>query len=390
MPRRLIWWALVLPVCISGCSATLGGRQAIRPDKIAPRFPVASAVAEQVDQHNRNARLIQGLDATPTVSIQSSRNGGGGSARGVLALERPRNFALRLETAMGRDLANVGSNNDQFWFWTRDSKEPAIFVCSYEAGGEPPAELSFHPDWIIESLGLREIDDAETRRIHVQPGRETGTTVWTHKRVDPQGHTAIKQTVIDNSSGQIKQHAFFAPDGKTVLALATPTQYKTIKLEGEKTVSIPHEIQIRIASPAAPAQTMAMTIVLDHLRLNPSFSQAQRDELFVVPKIKGYQVVELNNRKTAGRATATAQPGERRAPGTPPVGLGDPAPIGLDGAQLRRSDPLPLQTDLAETPQRDPAGSVVGIRLPRAPESPGSDAPSLDPWARAGPLGVER
>jgi hypothetical protein len=348
----------------------------------------------QVERHNQNARLVQSLRAIPTVSILSKRNGG--SARGILALERPRSFAMRLETTMGRDLANVGSNDTQCWFWTRDSQDPAVYVCSYDEGGTVPPELSFHPDWIVEALGLREISLAEAKRVQSQPGQAPGTRIWTHHRTDSAGRPVIKKTVLNTTTGQILGHYFYAPDNKTILAIATPSKYSATPLPttNESTgqpanVTLPREIQLRLASPRDATETMSMTIALERLEVNPSIKSEQRAELFAVPHMKGYQLVELNQRANMARTAATPS-GSAVSAAASAVGLGEPAPLELDSDSLRRRDPVPLDSDLPGTSQRDPAGTVVGVRLPRAVESPATAIAHPDPWSRSGPVGMER
>jgi hypothetical protein len=380
--------ALVAVATVSGCRAGSGGLLA--PPPLASRPSIEAT--ELVERHNQNAERVAGLDALPRVVIQSTKRRGAVQLGGKMALERTRNFRMTLDTPLGRQVGDVGSNDREFWFWT--NQERALYVGQYGAGGSAPADLPFQPDWIVEALGLRVISEDEARRIKVQRGSQAGTLVLTHTRDDGRGKTTIKQTQIDEQSGLVREHRFYGPDRKTVVARAYPTDYRPLKLpgtDGPETAVLPQKIKL-VARPRSD-ETVTMDLILSDTRVNPEFTQAMRDELFTVPKKRGAEVVYLNSNpdpESSGFAAETDGPDRvhqtRSAParGTG-VELGEPAPIGVDGATLYRDDAMPrTEDDLSESEARPEA--IVGSRYPRPP---GEDRtvvemePARSPW-RAG------
>ena len=100
-----------------------------------PCIPVRSSTPGTLDvetfiaEHNRNAESIQSLEAKPSIKVASP-------ARhqvpvdGRMALERPRNFRLEL-SSLGTTKADIGSNDDEFWFWVSNRDDPSIYWCKY-------------------------------------------------------------------------------------------------------------------------------------------------------------------------------------------------------------------------------------------------------------------
>src|SRR5437899_1793971 len=116
-----IAWSILLATAAtlgaSGCRAWSPGSLSLSPRSPARRtFELDEFVAE----HNRNAARIQSLEAKPTIGVAGRMMKA--SADGRLALERPRNFKLQL-MSVGVVKADIGSNDDEFWFWVSNDKD---------------------------------------------------------------------------------------------------------------------------------------------------------------------------------------------------------------------------------------------------------------------------
>lgn len=374
------WGAFCLAVAVSltGCAA--GGRMTgVRPDlvgvKPAPRTsPLAAELASGM---NRNARAVQALTASTTVSTNGSRFAGG--VTGQMALERPRNFKMELERGgLGANrVVDVGSNEDEFWFWMKDSEQKAIYVGQYDEQGETANEFLFHPDWIVEALGLRAITQAELAQAKITRGREPGTVVMTQNRPDGNGGSRIKQTVFDESSRQVRQHIFYSSDGKTRVAEVYPFDFRRHNLASQAasstptTVDLPSRIKLRLTPATRDSRDQVeMEIALRDVKINPQFTDINRQALFSVPSYPGYQVVEL----TPPRPDTSAARGRVYEPEIPSrrasheVILEPPQPLRNEGAWLHQRDPVPLSADLPQSRANAPQGSRL-VR-PGIPEPP--------------------
>ena len=122
---RSIMLAIAATLGASGCRAWSPGSLAPTPRPLAERtFDMDEFVAE----HNRNADRIQTLEAKPSIGVAGRCMKA--RADGRLALERPRNFKLEL-MSMGAVKADIGSNDEEFWFWVHNDEE-RIYWCNYD------------------------------------------------------------------------------------------------------------------------------------------------------------------------------------------------------------------------------------------------------------------
>ena len=181
--------------------------------------------AQVIERINRNARLVESLKSKRLSVNINVADRESHSVDGKMALERPRNFKLELYSARGKE-ADIGSNDKGFWFWTRPGpgQPKEIFVCDYDATGKSPLEGPLQPDWIIESLGLREITEDEAAGITIEPTNSpNGDTVALAQSFrGGSGATYKKVTLVDKSSGVVRENRLYRidKDRKTPLATA--------------------------------------------------------------------------------------------------------------------------------------------------------------------------
>ncbi len=347
--RRVKLASVVALGALTGCSAGGANRYyGVRPDASAKAPQAKVEVAEVVDRINRNAEPVQGLTATSSVSGNFGRMGG--AVSGQMALERPRNFKLELAKPMGGPVVDLGSNDREFWIWSKESKEREMYVGQYGATGAVEGDLAFRPEWIVESLGLRVIPAEEQARIQVDT-RNPSYIVLTHFRDDGRGSSQIKKTVVDANTRQVVRHVFYGDDSKQPLAVVTPSDYRPEGKNIAGGVELPHRIQIKLSNPANPKDTPTIDLSLRDVKVNPEFSDGNRQALFEIPTYEGYRVVDISGpRNYASRGGPEQSRQSRPIPASTEVERGtrlsDPVPFGTDGSDLRRNDPIPLDADL--------------------------------------------
>ncbi len=144
--RRFIL-AIALALGSVGCRAAGTGSLSLHPRPLLQ--PGALDVETFIAEHNRNAERIQSLEAKPSIKVASRLNKV--PVDGRMALERPRNFRLEL-SSLGTSKADLGSNDDEFWFWVSNRDDPSIYWCKYadlessRAGRDLPAGLDHRGD----------------------------------------------------------------------------------------------------------------------------------------------------------------------------------------------------------------------------------------------------
>ena len=209
----------------SGCR-TAGFRDLTHGDNpAAPR--VTETAAELLAEHNRNAEKVTSLEAKPSVTV--NHRSITGALSGKLAFERDRDFKLVL-SSLASEVADIGSNEGEFWFWVKDNQQPGIYYCNYDDSGASPLASSMQPDWVMESLGLRVVSDDEAAQIRVNPGPDPGTVLLTYKERKTQGRSFVKETILSEKTHRIREYRVSSPDRKTLYARATISDYQEMNL----------------------------------------------------------------------------------------------------------------------------------------------------------------
>ncbi len=88
-----------------------------------------------------------------------------------MVCEKQRNFRLR-GTVAGQLACDIGSNNEEFWYWIKQDDPPGVKYCSYEAMAKGNVRLPFpfQPDMVIAALGMAQYDpDPSKYELKVLP-----------------------------------------------------------------------------------------------------------------------------------------------------------------------------------------------------------------------------
>jgi len=190
----------------------------------------------------------------------------------TVAVDGQRNFRLLAKhPLLARRVADVGSNDDHFWFWIEDPKHPDsdVIMCNHEdvAHAAHTMPIPFEPDWLMEVMGVRPIAlDSETSFVE----REGYLEIY-NKRVSPSGQPVQKRTTIDRCHATVVEHALLDAGGH-VIAQANLSQYLP---DPTSNAYLPGRIELNW-----PQSQMQLTIQLDQIEFNPATSPAQ----FQVPQ----------------------------------------------------------------------------------------------------------
>ena len=379
MVRRHAPLALLAFLAGVGCHAGTSGNMA-RQDPPLSKNTVT--VTKFIAQHNRNAQAVRSLQAAPR--IEAIVDGRRYRVNGQMAMERPKNFKLELKATMGK-VADIGSNDQGFWFWVKDNKEKAIYVCDHDHVNASPLAITLQPDWIIEAMGLREIPKREADTISAKPGDTPGTLLLTQFRKDAKGDTLTKETVVNETNGHILEHRLYSGAKKELLARATVSQYLRKEMastepdSSETIVELPEKFRLDWL-----VEKFTLDVTMgndDTVRINPQFAEDRKVALFTEPTISG--TTRLNLAQLGGAPTATSSRVHETMP-IPRSGvrLGQPeaVPMGVEGAiQSRRTPSLVPDDPAGTTPS---SLGVVGPLVPTGSDPEAVQAAASQSWRR--------
>jgi hypothetical protein len=198
----------------------------------------------------------------------------------TVAVESPRNFRLIAQSVMGNEV-DLGSNQEHFWFWNKHNDEKHVFRARHDEPGKLRRfPIPFQPDWIIEALGVIDIDEEEVTMQPGQPG--SNTVVFMADRVSPQGFKIRKVTVVDTCRGVVREHGLYDARGQ-LIARAILSDH--VRDRATQAV-LPRQIELDW-----PQAQLGMTMNLSDIEVNPARIPA---DIWAVPHITGYSVFDLS------------------------------------------------------------------------------------------------
>ena len=202
--------------CIPGC------KRDVVPDQPVTATTEKPTPAQLVAYMNENARLVQSIKSTK-VEIQATQGKDTVGLEGSLFCQKPRNFRLRADV-VGKPAVDIGSNDNEFWFWISQDKDPAdgvarVHYCSYQdmAAGKVRLPFPFQPDMIVAALGMGEYDpnkeytlkeDARTISLVEQATSAQGlpvqkVTVFNKTRVQPGKPQVLAYLLLDDKGAEV-------------------------------------------------------------------------------------------------------------------------------------------------------------------------------------------
>jgi hypothetical protein len=237
--------------------------QAYKRDNGGPSYaktplPPAPEPAQLVRYLNDNARKVAGLQAEVAIDAKQGRQSVG--LDGYLACSCPRNFRLKAK-AVGRPAADIGSNDNEFWFWISQDNPPYVYHCSYaDLARGVNIPFPFQPDMITAALGLAIYDENKAYKV-----RESGQFVELHEdTTTPQGQPVDKVTVFNRmevrQQGEPQVRAHVLRDAKgTIIAQAV---IHKVAVDRETGAVVPQHVTL-----TWPAQKMEMEMRFRDLRV---------------------------------------------------------------------------------------------------------------------------
>jgi len=122
-----------------------------------PQCEIEDVVAQDraiLENINKRRREIDSIYSAIRIEIPGVRQ----ELTGQLVYEKRTRFRMIIRSTTGLEM-DIGSNNTDFWFWSKRMKKPALYYCSYENMRLCPLKAPLNPIWLWELLDINEIDN---------------------------------------------------------------------------------------------------------------------------------------------------------------------------------------------------------------------------------------
>lgn len=227
----------------SASGATCAKHRTIKefqPEVVWKDVPTIEQVMEQV---NGSRRIQQLQSSTITLKLDAP---GTPALSANLSIERPRRLRLqaRVSRLMGNEL-DMGSNEQVFWLQTM-RPQPTLFYAQHQQFEQLAARkvLPVSPDWIIEALGLPEMNPAD---VHEGPIQRADGLLEVRSQIATALGTTRRILVLDRS-GLVREIVLYDAQGNLV-AHAKQTEHENYP---GVNYALPHHVQIRLLPAGEP------------------------------------------------------------------------------------------------------------------------------------------
>jgi hypothetical protein len=168
-----------------------------------PNWEALRHVAD-LNQHWRQVRNV----VYPKIIIKSQ----GFKLDSCLIYEKDKNFRMVNWSFLGKE-SEIGSNKDYFWFWSKRMSPPALYYALHDDLPKTNLKTPFHPNWIMETIGINEVPMNETVVI---PYKQYVVAMFAAK--SNSGATITRAYLIDPKTKAFVGHYLFNTNGLPIVS----------------------------------------------------------------------------------------------------------------------------------------------------------------------------
>ncbi len=286
---------LALLVGAAGCPPE-GRFNLLRPGGNNNTGPMPSEVPSKEDlvrYLQNNSSAITGIQSDDVNLTCYSGSPVGIPVGAKLRCQGPRNFRL-VATALGNAEVDLGSNNDEFWYWIRRGDPYQVF-CSYKAledGKVKKMPFPFQPDWVMEAMGMGQYGPAEKYELVV----EKEQLKLIEKTKSPQG-VPVRKVIVFNRremkvpAPQVTDFQLIDEASGKLICSAKVVKRQVVANRGD----IPRELELRW-----PAQDLKLVMTINAPQMNNQFPP----QVFVRTPLKGVPSFDLATGRVEGMQQA--------------------------------------------------------------------------------------
>jgi len=230
----------------------------------------APSIAQLVGYLNDNSGRVDTirsteLDMTCSVGLQSF------GVRGKMIAQKKHNFLMAADVFGSREV-DLGSNDQEFWWWIKKNEPPYQFFCSYDdlkSGRVGKIPFPFQPDWIIDALGMGSYGPPDRYKLEIEGDK----LKLVEKTLSPQGQPVRKVIVMNRRPVRAptpQVTAFLLLDDASGKEICSAHISETQVDGGPKGKGgiLPRRIEFRWAMP--DNRTLKLAMKVDGLSVNPA------------------------------------------------------------------------------------------------------------------------
>jgi hypothetical protein len=291
--RRSAWICIVSLILMSGsgCSVLTRNKDARPIPASRDNAALPKDSAEVVAWLNERSALRKSM-LVDDLFIEGNAEGRTASIKGWMVCDRPKNFRLQ-GRAFGVDQVDIGSNQERFWFWVKQSPEPHLFHCSYtdfEKGIQLP--FPFQPEWVAETLGMSDYNPDGNYRLEFKGKTFELIETTTLQNQPVKKITIINADKVEGTTPKIIAYEVRDLDNKLICG----AKIERVRADKKTGLAYPSLMTLNW-----PASQLKMKMELNDVTLNDPIQGEQAMKYFSLPQWKHTQQVDLGNIRASNR-----------------------------------------------------------------------------------------
>jgi hypothetical protein len=183
---------------------------------------------------------------------------------------------------MTKNMADLGSNDERFWFWFDGHPQHRTFTARHANAeyAQRVLQIPFEPDWLLEALGVVPLNPDEFEMVG---DGSNGTVSLVSERMTSSGRIVRRVVLVDARHRLITAHALYDGSSPTQgwIAKATLSNHWRDPQSG---LVLPRQIDLEW-----PQQDLFLTMTMNHIEVNPQFPSLT----FALQEIPGYPAYEI-------------------------------------------------------------------------------------------------
>jgi len=130
---------------------------------------------------------------------------------GELAMEKEKNFRLKVTHRLTGKEMDIGSNKSHFWFWSKRMTPPSLHFAKHEDLDKTMLRTALNPSWMMESLNISPVN---TENIEIAKFKDFWATI--QPRTSSTGEKVTVVTLIHPTQKVIVGRYLYNQDGKLI------------------------------------------------------------------------------------------------------------------------------------------------------------------------------
>jgi hypothetical protein len=159
--------------------------------------------------NDKNAKIKSIYVADMPIRLQQGRVTA--KVSGELAMEKDKNFRLKVTHKITGKEMDIGSNNQYFWFWSKRMTPPSLHYAKHEDLNKTMLRTALNPNWMMESLSVGNIS---TDNIEV--AKFKGFWAVIQARTGNMGEPVTVMTLIDPTQKVVVGRYLYNQNGRMI------------------------------------------------------------------------------------------------------------------------------------------------------------------------------